>query len=348
MLPACHDRVMATVLLILVVVLVLAALVFGVVSLLSGSDPGLGAVEPDGRAVSLPNNRSLTETDLKTVRFDLGWRGYRMAQVDRVLRRTAYDVGYKDEMIAVLEAEVLALREGRSDDAELLRTARESAANPSTTADAATTLDAPASWDGDLPAEDSTTSGSADSQAATRDQAVLAEHRGRPDGGADGAAVADRAVDKEAAAASAAVEADEEASDQGPADEEAPRHEAARREAATPGRLADRSGGRAASSGTSSGQADSRSPHGTDRAASNGHTSAGPDSNVQASGGPDNHGSANSANSASNSPANSASNSPAKAPGNGPAASGNGPATASGDGGGQERAEPSTDRPARA
>src|SRR5829696_8084616 len=102
---------MATVLLVLVVVLVIAALVFGVVTLLSGDDPGLGAVAPDGRALALPNHRSLTETDLKTVRFDVELRGYRMAQVDRVLRRTAYDVGYKDEMIAVLEAEVVALRE---------------------------------------------------------------------------------------------------------------------------------------------------------------------------------------------------------------------------------------------
>jgi len=121
---------MATVLLVLVVVLVVAALVYGVVSLLAGDDPGLGAVEPDGRAEPLPNNRSLTELDLKTVKFDVGWRGYRMAQVDRVLRRTAYDVGYKDEMIAVLEAEVAALRDGRREDAELLRKARESAANP--------------------------------------------------------------------------------------------------------------------------------------------------------------------------------------------------------------------------
>ncbi len=121
---------MATVLLILVVVGVLAALVFGVVSLLSGDDQGLATVEPDGRAVALPNNRSLTETDLKSVRFDVTWRGYRMAQVDRVLRRTAYDIGYKDEMIAVLEAEVQALRDGRAEDAELLRKARESAARP--------------------------------------------------------------------------------------------------------------------------------------------------------------------------------------------------------------------------
>jgi len=121
---------MATVFLVLVVVLVVAALVFGVVTLLSGEDPGIAPVEPDGRAQPLPNNRSLTEGDLKQVRFDLTLRGYRMAQVDRVLRRTAYDLGYKDEMIAVLEAEVSALRDGRVEDAELLRKARETAGNP--------------------------------------------------------------------------------------------------------------------------------------------------------------------------------------------------------------------------
>lgn len=126
---------MGTVLLVLVVVLVVAALIFGVVSLLTGDDPGLGAVEPDGRAAPLPNNRSLTEGDIKTVRFDVTWRGYRMTQVDRILRRTAYDIGYKNEMIAVLEAEVIALREGRAEDADLLRKAREAAANTNPTPD---------------------------------------------------------------------------------------------------------------------------------------------------------------------------------------------------------------------
>jgi DivIVA domain-containing protein len=124
---------MGTILLVLVVVLVVAALIFGVVSLLSGDDPGLANVEPDGRAVPLPNNRSLTEDDIKTIRFDVTWRGYRMAQIDRLLRRTAYDIGYKNEMIAVLEAEVIALREGREEDAELLRKARESAASTNPT-----------------------------------------------------------------------------------------------------------------------------------------------------------------------------------------------------------------------
>src|SRR5688572_9123385 len=121
---------MTMLLLALVVVLVVAGLVFGVVSLLSGDDPGMSPADPDGWVRPLPNDRSLHEQDLQRVRFDVALRGYRMTQVDRMLRRTAYDLGYKDEMIAVLEAEVTALRDGRSEDADLLRKARESAANP--------------------------------------------------------------------------------------------------------------------------------------------------------------------------------------------------------------------------
>jgi DivIVA domain-containing protein len=120
----------ATILLVLVVVLVIAGLVFGVITLLAGDDAGLAPADPDGRARPLPNDRSLHESDLTDVRFDVALRGYRMAQVDRVLRRTAYDLGYKDEMIAVLEAEVIALRDGRLADAEVLRQAREAAAMP--------------------------------------------------------------------------------------------------------------------------------------------------------------------------------------------------------------------------
>ena len=118
---------MGSLLLVLVVVLVVAALVFGVVALLTNDDAGLGPAEPDGRAVPLPTDRPLEESDVSGVRFDYGIRGYRMEQVDRALRRTAYDIGYKDEMIAVLEAEVNALREGRGEDAELLRQARTAA-----------------------------------------------------------------------------------------------------------------------------------------------------------------------------------------------------------------------------
>ncbi|GAA3739070.1 hypothetical protein GCM10022225_22630 [Plantactinospora mayteni] len=128
---------MGQVLLLLVVALTVAAVVFGVTVLVTGSDSGLGTAEPDGRAVPLPGNRPLLETDVGEVRFDLALRGYRMAQVDHALRRTAYDIGYKDELIGVLQAEVTALREGRLDDAEVLRRAREAALVPVGSAGAA-------------------------------------------------------------------------------------------------------------------------------------------------------------------------------------------------------------------
>ncbi|GAA4695969.1 hypothetical protein Prum_047570 [Phytohabitans rumicis] len=114
----------------MVVALTVAAVVFGVTVLVTGGDPGLGTAEPDGRAVPLPGTRPLMEADVSAVRFDTTVRGYRMAQVDQALRRAAYDIGYKDELIGVLEAEVTALREGRSNDADVLRRAREAALAP--------------------------------------------------------------------------------------------------------------------------------------------------------------------------------------------------------------------------
>ena len=114
----------------LVVVLVIGVLAWGVAALLLGRDPGLQPAEPDGRATPLPAARPLTEADLGGLRFDTAPRGYRMAQVDAALRRAAYDVGYKEELIGVLEAEVTALREGRLDEAEALRQAREAASRP--------------------------------------------------------------------------------------------------------------------------------------------------------------------------------------------------------------------------
>ncbi|TDC66775.1 DivIVA domain-containing protein [Micromonospora sp. KC207] len=119
---------MGQVLLMLVVALTVAAVVFGVTVLVTGRDPGLAPVEPDGQAVPLPGSRPLRESDVGAVRFDTALRGYRMSQVDQVLRRAAYDIGYKSELIGVLEAEVTALREGRIADADALRHTREQAA----------------------------------------------------------------------------------------------------------------------------------------------------------------------------------------------------------------------------
>src|SRR4051794_1023352 len=121
---------MGQLLLFIVVALVVAAIVFGVTVMMSGGDPGLTPVEADGRAVPLPSDRPLGEEDIVRTRFDTAWRGYRMAQVDQALQRAAYDIGYKGELIGVLEAEVTALREGRTADADVLRRAREAAVAP--------------------------------------------------------------------------------------------------------------------------------------------------------------------------------------------------------------------------
>lgn len=121
---------MGQLLLLLVVALTVAAVVFGVTVLVSGGDPGLAPAEPDGRAVPLPADRPLVEGDVARLRFDTAVRGYRMGQVDEALRRAAYDIGYKQELIGVLEAEVTALREGRTSDADVLRRAREAAVEP--------------------------------------------------------------------------------------------------------------------------------------------------------------------------------------------------------------------------
>ncbi|MGQ5260537.1 DivIVA domain-containing protein [Micromonospora sp. ZYX-F-536] len=129
---------MGQLLLLLVVALTVAAVIFGVTVLVSGRDPGLVPAEPDSQAVPLPGSRPLRESDVGEVRFDTALRGYRMAQVDQAMRRAAYDIGYKAELIGVLEAEVTALREGRTTDAEALRQAREQSAGAATTGEDAT------------------------------------------------------------------------------------------------------------------------------------------------------------------------------------------------------------------
>jgi DivIVA domain-containing protein len=121
---------MGQLLLFIVVALVVAAIVFGVTVMVSGADSGLTPVEPDGKAVPLPGDRPLGEEDIIRTKFDTALRGYRMAQVDQALQRAAYDIGYKGELIGVLEAEVTALREGRIADADVLRRAREAAIAP--------------------------------------------------------------------------------------------------------------------------------------------------------------------------------------------------------------------------
>src|SRR3569623_1897043 len=113
---------MGQLLLFLVVAQVVAAIVFGVTEMVGGGDSALTPVETVGL---LPSVRPLAEDDMLSRMFDTALRGYRMSQVDQALQRAAYDIGYKGELIGVLEAEVTALREGRTEVADTLRRASE-------------------------------------------------------------------------------------------------------------------------------------------------------------------------------------------------------------------------------
>jgi DivIVA domain-containing protein len=139
---------MAEFLLVLIAAVVVGAIGFGVSLLITGDDPGIEGHEPDGRSVPLPSSRPLVEGDVNQLRFDTVVRGYRMNQVDTALRRAGYDIGYKEELIQVLEAEIKALREGRQEDADALRDARQAAASG-----AAPAADAPSSEAGEKAAD---------------------------------------------------------------------------------------------------------------------------------------------------------------------------------------------------
>ena len=166
---------MGQLLLFIVVALVVAAIVFGVTVMLGGGDSGLTPVEPDGRAVPLPSDRPLGEEDIVRTKFDTAWRGYRMAQVDQALQRAAYDIGYKGELIGVLEAEVAALREGRTADADVLRRAREAAVAPPPAEPAVVVPDV--TPPDDKPAAPATTSATGEQPAAEKAPARPARAR---------------------------------------------------------------------------------------------------------------------------------------------------------------------------
>ncbi len=116
---------MSQFLLLLVIALAAGGIIFGVAALITGSDPGMGDVDPQVRAVPLPEDRKLEETDLAQLRFDSGMRGYRPDQVDAAIDRVSADVARKNELIDLLESEVSALRDGRIVEANQIRESRE-------------------------------------------------------------------------------------------------------------------------------------------------------------------------------------------------------------------------------
>ncbi len=86
---------------LLQVVAVTAVLV--VVALLAGGlIGGMSEPEPDAAGLGLPPDGPLGADDVRSVRFALALRGYRMSEVDQVLDRLAAEIERRDIALAAL------------------------------------------------------------------------------------------------------------------------------------------------------------------------------------------------------------------------------------------------------
>lgn len=85
-----------------VMVVVVAFVVFGVAAVAAGQGGAMAPAYPDRPDLALPPG-PLGPGDLAGLRFAVGFRGYRMDEVDRVLDRVITELGAKEARIAELE-----------------------------------------------------------------------------------------------------------------------------------------------------------------------------------------------------------------------------------------------------
>jgi DivIVA domain-containing protein len=108
---------------------------FAIVVWATGRDTLLD-LSPAGAPLGLGEEGAVSETAVASVRFDTGMRGYRTDQVDAALNRLAWEIGRKDEQLAVLRAKLDGTYEepaedgssGEPLDGDAFRLARESVA----------------------------------------------------------------------------------------------------------------------------------------------------------------------------------------------------------------------------
>ena len=82
----------------------LALVVVGVVAVVAGGrGGGLGEPGSDRPGPWLPTDRLLTPDDVDAVHFGVGFRGYRMDEVDEVLDRLADEIRDRDARLAAYE-----------------------------------------------------------------------------------------------------------------------------------------------------------------------------------------------------------------------------------------------------
>lgn len=95
---------------LLAVIAVFAAIAW----LATGRGGEIGETHPDRPDVALPNERQLQKGDIDAARFTVGWRGYRMDEVDLVLDRLAAEIDYRDRLIAELAPQTASVGSGAS------------------------------------------------------------------------------------------------------------------------------------------------------------------------------------------------------------------------------------------
>ncbi|WP_018684030.1 DivIVA domain-containing protein [Actinokineospora enzanensis] len=93
---------MTTALIYLVVMVLVAAVVFLLASLVFGRGEELPPLPPGGTPTRLPGH-DLTGDDVRQVRFQLVFRGYRMTEVDWVLKRLGGEIDQLRAQVAELE-----------------------------------------------------------------------------------------------------------------------------------------------------------------------------------------------------------------------------------------------------
>lgn len=96
---------MTTALIYLVVMLLVAAVVFLLAAVVFGRGEELAPLAPGASPTRLPAE-DLTGEDLRAVRFQLVLRGYKMSEVDWVLRRAGNELDELRTRVSRLEAEL--------------------------------------------------------------------------------------------------------------------------------------------------------------------------------------------------------------------------------------------------
>lgn len=100
-------------------VVVAIGIVLATVLVAGGRGDGLAPADVDRRRSRLPADRPLAPADLDTVTLGVGFRGYRMEEVDELIDRVGLELAERDERIAELER-----RAGRSAPAGDMRSPR--------------------------------------------------------------------------------------------------------------------------------------------------------------------------------------------------------------------------------